>query len=89
MDCTSLAALKARVRPIGLSGALTLEQASTAERHNCEVARFHAAVAQAHRILELAGVLDDRLEHELVARATQLARAREILARGLEPERRV
>lgn len=80
MDRATLETLKRMIRPISLNGTLTLEQASSAANLNFDIARFHAAVAQAERILKLAGVVDDRLEHELMARALQLTQRREELA---------
>ena len=76
MDHASLSALRSRIRPVELRGSFTLEQASAAVAVNRDVARFHAAVAQAERILEIVGELDVRLEHELAARALDLVRAR-------------
>jgi hypothetical protein len=84
MDRAALAALKRRVRPVGLSGMFTLEQASAAVALNRDVARFHAAVTQAERILTLAGSLDLRLVHELTLRAGQLMWLADELGRRLE-----
>jgi hypothetical protein len=84
MDRAALAALKRRVRPVGLSGMFTLEQASAAVALNREVARFHAAVTQTERILALAGSLDLRLVHELTLRAGQLMWLAGELGRKLE-----
>jgi hypothetical protein len=81
MDLATLETLKRMIRPISLYGTLTLEQASSAANLNFDVARFQAAVAQAERILALAGCVDDRLEHELVARALLLTDRREQLLR--------
>jgi hypothetical protein len=80
MDQGTLATLKHMIRPISLDGTLTLEQASSVGNLNSEVARFHAAVTQTERILALAGVVDDRLEHELMGWALRLTRRREELA---------
>lgn len=90
MDQGSLSALKRRVNPIALSGSLSLEQAASAITLNRDVERFHAAVAQAERILELAGALDVRLEHELAARAHELTltRARVEVALALQGDAR-
>lgn len=73
MDRAALASLKQRIHPVTLSGTLTLEQASLAIALNRDVARFHAVVAQAERILELAGEIDARLEQELNTRAAELS----------------
>jgi hypothetical protein len=83
MDHHSLTTLKRRIRPLRVTGTLTLEQASAAGALNRDVARFRAAVTQAERILELAGVLDDRLERELAARAIELSCERKRLVLGL------
>jgi hypothetical protein len=80
MDQATLATLKRMIRPVSLAGAMTMERAASLASLNFEVARFHAAVIQAERILELAGILDERIERELVARALELARLREALA---------
>lgn len=83
MNGASLRALEAAVRPVAIGGALTLEQAASAVRLNREIARFHAALAQAREIVRLAGVIDDRLRNELLARGAQLVHAREALGREL------
>jgi hypothetical protein len=83
MNGASLRALEDSVRPVAITGALTLDQAASAVRLNREVARFHAALAQVRRIVRLAGVVDDRLSEELFARAAQLVKAREALASEL------
>jgi hypothetical protein len=82
MDQATLATLKRMIRPVSLAGAMTMERAASLASLNFEVARFHAAVIQAERILGLAGILDERLERELVARALELARLREALVGG-------
>lgn len=79
MNGASLRALQEAVRPVAITGALTLEQAGRAIRLNRDVARFHAALAQARRILELAGVIDGRLRDEILARGLRLAQAREAM----------
>jgi hypothetical protein len=76
----ALTALRSQVRPVAMSGALTLAQAAAAVRLNREVAQYHQALAQAERIFALAGVLDERLARELTGRGAQLARAAETLA---------
>lgn len=76
MDRTALSQLKALVSPMALSGALTLEQASSAMRFNEGVAQFHRALAYAERSLDRDGLLDGRLERELLDRAAQLAALR-------------
>jgi hypothetical protein len=83
MDGAKLRALEHSVRPVALTGALTLEQAASAIRLNREIARFHAALAQVRRMIQLAGVVDTRLREELLARAAQLVKAREALASEL------
>lgn len=82
MDQETLATLKRMVRPIEVGGAFTLESASSVVSLNFEVARFHAAVIEAERILGQAGVLDERFERELVGRALELARERHLLLRS-------
>jgi hypothetical protein len=77
MSGASLRGLDERVRPVAIHGALTMEQAARAIRLNREIARFHAALAQARRIIGLAGVLDERLRDEIFARCAHLVRARE------------
>lgn len=77
MNGASLRALQEAVRPVAITGALTLEQAARAVQLNRDIARFHAALAQARRILELAGVIDGRLRDEILARGLALAQARE------------
>jgi hypothetical protein len=89
MNGASLRALQEAVKPVAITGSLTLEQGSRAVSLNREIARFHAALSQARRILGLAGVIDERLEREILARAAQLVRAREdleaeLLAGGAE-----
>ncbi len=79
----TLRALEDSVRPVAITGALTLEQAASAVQLNRDVARFHAALAQARHILQLAGMLDERLRGEILARAAHLSRAREALVRDL------
>jgi hypothetical protein len=76
MNGAVLRALKEQVRPVAITGALTLEQAAAAVRLNRDIARFHAALSQAEQILHLAGVLDERLRLELLTRAAQLVQGR-------------
>lgn len=83
MNGASLRGLEERVRPVAIHGALTLEQAARAVRLNREIARFHAALVQARRILGLAGVIDDRLREEILARCAHLVQAREALVSEL------
>jgi hypothetical protein len=78
----ALEALRRQVRPVAMTGALTLAQAAAALRLNCEVAQYHAALNQAERIFELAGLLDERLARELTSRGARLVRAAETLLRG-------
>lgn len=75
MDSDALGALKETIRPVPVGRALTLSEAARASKLNAEVARFYAALAMARRILDLAGVIDERLELELLRRAEQLGRA--------------
>ncbi len=79
MNGASLRALEESVRPVAIGGTLTLELGARAVLLNRDIARFHAALKQARRILGLAGVVDDRLRCEILARGAQLARAREAL----------
>lgn len=88
MDHLSLTALKRRIRPLRVTATLTLEQASAVGALSRDVAKFRAAVTQAERLLELVGVLDDRLERELAARAIELSCERKRLVLELMPAAR-
>ena len=83
MNGATLRALEDTVRPVAITGALTLEQAAAAVRLNRDIARFHAALAQVRHIVRLAGMVDERLRDELLARAVRLGEARQALARDL------
>jgi hypothetical protein len=87
IDRDALLALRDRVRPIVLTGTLTLEQASSAMRLNQAVAQFYRAVATAERLLALAGRLDPGFERELLDRAAHLAALRDHVE-GLGSSRR-
>lgn len=81
MNRAALEALRRQVRPVAMTGALTLAQAAAAVQLNREVAQYHAALVQAERIFDLAGVLDERLARELTSRGARLVRAGEALLR--------
>lgn len=74
MDRTTLSTLKRMIRPVSLCGALTAERAASVVGLNFEIARFHATVIRAERILDETGALETRLERELVGQALHLTR---------------
>lgn len=86
MNRAALATLRRVVRPVAVTGALTLARAAEAVRLNREVAQYHAALAQAERMFDLAGVLDERFARELTTRGARLARAAEAILRGAAPD---
>lgn len=84
MDRDTLATLRRMIGPVALRGAVTLERASSLASLNCEISRFHAALAAAQRLLERCGALDAGFEQELLERARQLMALREGMSRARE-----
>lgn len=79
MDRGTLSTLRSMIRPLAPAGTLTMERAAAVASLNFEVARFHADVAQAERLLAITGIVDEPHQKELIARALHLGKQREAL----------